>query len=101
MLPIRTLQGEEAKQVAPIVNTVALVLVTAKSPNWLAVEAPDPLPGRVSSVHAFSDVQPNTFAPAGALSIKNISPTAQTDGKVVPDLNGLVAFADEKSTSLL
>jgi hypothetical protein len=53
------LQGVVAEQFAPIVNTVALVLVTAKSPNWLAIDAPDPLPPEAdSSVHPFSAVQP-------------------------------------------
>jgi hypothetical protein len=41
------------------------------------------------------------LAPADAFSKKNIWPTLQTDGKLVPALNGVVELAVEKSTSLL
>jgi hypothetical protein len=47
-----------AEQLVPIVRTVALVRVTAKSPNWLAIEAPAPPPEVDSSDHEFSAVQP-------------------------------------------
>jgi len=96
------LHGVVTEQFAPIVNTVPLLLTAAKSPNWLAIDAPEPpLPGVDSSVHPFSDVQPYKLAPAGALSRKNIWPALQTDGKLAPDLKGAVELAVEKSTSLL
>jgi hypothetical protein len=52
------MHGVVTEQLAPIVSTVALVLTTAKSPNWLAMVAPEPLPELDSSVHPFNAVHP-------------------------------------------
>jgi hypothetical protein len=49
----------------------------------------------------FAATQPYTFAPAGALDLKNSSPAVQVAGKVVPVFIGLVELAAEKSTLLL
>ena len=59
--PNRTVQGVNVVQPPPIVRVVALVAVTPKSPNWLAIDAAG---GPCSSVHEFDDVQPYTFMPA-------------------------------------
>ena len=59
--PKRTVQGVDVLQPAPIVSVVALVAVTPKSPNWLAVDA---VGGPCSSVHESDDVQPYRFMPA-------------------------------------
>jgi hypothetical protein len=59
--PNRTVQGVDVVQPAPIASVVALVAVTAKSPNWLAIDAAG---GPCSSVQEFDAVQPYTFIPA-------------------------------------
>ena len=53
--PNRTLQGVARAQLAPIASVVALLRVTAKSPNWLAIEAAG---GACSKVQEFDAVQP-------------------------------------------
>ena len=63
--PNRTVQGVVVEQPAPIASVVALVRVTAKSPNWLAIDAAG---GPCSNVHEFVAVQPYTFIPAAASS---------------------------------
>jgi hypothetical protein len=40
------------------------------------------------------------LCPAGAALLKNVSPTEQVAGSTVPNLDGLVLAADEKSTLL-
>jgi hypothetical protein len=47
-------------------SVVALVQVTAKSPNWLAIDAAG---GPCSKVHEFVAVHPYTFIPAVASSL--------------------------------
>jgi hypothetical protein len=53
--PKRTAQGVELEQPAPTASTVELLRVTAKSPNWLAIEAAG---GPCSKVHVLAVVQP-------------------------------------------
>ena len=53
--PNRTLQGVDVVQLAPMLSTVALVIVTPKSPSWLAMDAAG---GPCSSVQEFDVVQP-------------------------------------------
>jgi hypothetical protein len=60
-----------------------------------SVVAPD------CSVQELSAVQAYRFDPAAALVLKNASPTEQVAGRTVPDLNGLVVFAELKSMLLL
>ena len=54
-LPNRTTHGVVVEQPAPMASVVALVRVTAKSPNWLAIDAAG---GPCSKVHEFVAVQP-------------------------------------------
>ncbi len=63
--PNRTVQGVDVEHAAPMASVVALVAVTAKSPNWLAIDAAG---GPCSSVQEFDVVQPYTFIPAAASS---------------------------------
>jgi hypothetical protein len=63
--PNLTVQGVDVKQPAPIASVVALLRATAKSPNWLAMDAAG---GPCSSVQEFDAVQPYTFMPALASS---------------------------------
>ena len=74
------------------VTTVALV---APITSPAKIGAPD------CSVQEFSDVQAYQFDPAGALVLKNASPTLQVAGNTVPDLNGFVVVALLKSTLLV
>ena len=53
--PNRTLHGVDVEQLAPMLSTVALVIVTAKSPSWLAMDAAG---GPCSSVQELEVVQP-------------------------------------------
>jgi hypothetical protein len=62
-LPNRTWQGVVVEQLAPMDSVVALVHVTAKSPNWVAIDAAG---GPCSKLHEFVAVQPYTFIPAAA-----------------------------------
>src|SRR5271154_5099249 len=73
-------------------------------PTVLAFGVPVTSPARIpaeSSVHEFTAVQPYKLSPEAALVWKKVSPTPQVAGKTVPDLNGLVVLAPEKSTLLL
>jgi hypothetical protein len=53
--PNRTVQGVDAEQPVPMARVVVLVAVTAKSPNWLAIDAAG---GPCSSVQELEAVQP-------------------------------------------
>jgi hypothetical protein len=64
------------------------------------VTSPASVPAE-SRLQEFVAVQPYRFEPAGALVLKNVSPTPQVAGSAVPDLKGFVVLAPEKSTLLL
>jgi len=80
------LQGVVAAQLAPIVSTVFEMRDAFKSPNWLAIAAPEPPPDdpELCTVHALAEPQPYRFAPATASDLKNNCPTWQVDGRLVP-----------------
>ncbi len=87
--------GVTVEQLAPIASVVALVLVTAKSPNWLAIDAAG---GPCSKVHELLPCSRTRSSPLRRPACNTSRPARTWKAARCPSWNGLVALAPEKST---